>query len=91
MTAELPAQLASRPATHPVTGWLAGVSVRPMACQAWALTGLANDAVPNSCEVQVEPVASDHTWDDRGIVAAAAGVGRVPTVVICAVTPPCIR
>ena len=29
--------------------------------------------------------------DFYGIVAAAAGVGRVPTVVICAVTTPCIR
>ncbi len=61
MAAGLCVHPAWSPPSHPVTGWFAGVSINPMACQAWASTGAANVAVPNCCEVHVEPVLLDQT------------------------------
>jgi hypothetical protein len=61
-----------------------------MACHAAALVGLANEAVPNCCEIHAEPVEFDHTWEERGIEDFASGVGVLPRLLTEASTTPCI-
>ena len=84
-----PPIVASTPAEHPVTGWFPGVSISPIACPAWALTGLAKVAVPNRCEVQMAPVELDHCPTEIGSEACAFGVGVLPTVLTSAERTPC--